>query len=387
MEIAIFGVGAGKNYPALILEIIGRGKHNLSIISEKELPDYLDQRAFDGFILGGSACVSVISRLDALSPLAQQTGYVNVIVNSDGMLTGYNTLGYGLQKLLENNGIDLAGLRVMINGNDKMNGTLIRTIGDLGGFAVTGPMPEHCEVLINTTPDSYENDLTGIDSAVAVVDLNCPPLRSRLVYESQVRGVKACGGLELLLNECLAAFELITGEEISSLETEGCRRQLYRQIRNIVIVGMPTAGKTTISEMVSQRYGRTIVEMDDLIQQETGMSIADYFSAFGEEAFRDRESEICRRFSEGTGAIVSTGGGVVKRHENMVALAANSLIIWLDRDLPLLQGSSSRPLSRDSEAMKKIYYERKELYKRYSDIRIENNMTLEDVMQTLEEIL
>ncbi|MCR5068065.1 MAG: hypothetical protein K6A14_08405 [Erysipelotrichaceae bacterium] len=386
MEIAILGVSAGKNYPALILEIIGRGKHNLSIISEKELPDYLDQRAFDGFVLSGSACVSVISRLDALSPLAQQTGYVNVIVNNGGKLTGYNTLGYGVKKLLEENGIDLTGCQFVISGNDVMNETLIRTVRDLGGITAESS-DEHCSVLINTSSADMQIDLAKMDLLDTVIDLKCPPLRSRLVYESQIRGLKAVGGLEVLINECLSAYELITGEEITSSETEECRKKLYRKIRNIVIIGMPTAGKTTISEMVRQRYGKTIVEMDDMIEQETGMSIADYFSAFGEEAFRDRESGICLKLSAGTGAIISTGGGVIKRHENMVELAANSLIIWLDRELPLLQGSSSRPLSRDSEALKKMFEERKELYGKYSDMRIENNMTLEDVMKVLEEIL
>ena len=188
------------------------------------------------------------------------------------------------------------------------------------------------------------------------------------------------------LHEIINAYGLITGEKIDEEQIEYCRKAVYRSKRNIVIIGMPTAGKTTISNLLSRCHARTVSEMDDFIIRETGMSISDYFSKFGEKSFRERESEICRKLSEGTGAVISTGGGVVIRHENMLQLAANSLIVWLDRDLPLLEGREDRPLSSDRTSLERLYEERRPLYEKYSDIRIENNMTIEDVMKALEEV-
>ncbi|MBO4537587.1 MAG: hypothetical protein J5694_01810 [Erysipelotrichaceae bacterium] len=391
MEIGILCLNGKESLVPLMLETLGGKEHVIRIIGEEELSDLISRRAFDGVMIDGNAPQSLTACLDELSPLAEECGYVNVIVNRSGRLTGYNTAGYGFMKLLENSGIDVRDQKTAITPDVSIGNTLLRTIRDLGGSAVTVSPEEELNgccfnILVNAQADCPA-DLKKMPDVKTVIDICCPPLRSQLVYDAQISGKKAVGGFEMKLAESAAALELISGEEIGKKLIDDCRRRVYRKKRNIVIIGMPTAGKSTISELVRSRYGRTIVEMDDLIVEETGMSISDYFAVYGEQAFRERESGICEKLSEGSGLIVSTGGGVVKRRENMLHLAANSLIIWLDRDLSLLQQRDDRPLSGSRKALEELFAQRRELYEKYSDIRIENNMTLEDVMKVLEDIL
>ncbi len=153
--------------------------------------------------------------------------------------------------------------------------------------------------------------------------------------------------------------------------------------RNPVLIGMPTAGKTTLGKLLSKELGRELIEMDDEIVRKAGMPVTEIFRIFGETYFRMLETEVCREISGRENAVISCGGGVIKNPENMKYLSGNGLIIWLDRKPELLFASAERPLAADRISLKRLYEERKDLYAHYADLRIENNGTPEECLKEI----
>lgn len=149
---------------------------------------------------------------------------------------------------------------------------------------------------------------------------------------------------------------------------------------NIVLIGMPTSGKTTISKIVAEKTGYNLIEMDDELVKIFGTSIREVFDTKGEDYFRNQETLLAKNLKDIQHSIISCGGGIIKREENMRYLHENGIVVWLDRSVDKLYGSSSRPLSQTKEAITKLYEERKELYSQYSDVRVENNEKLDDTV-------
>lgn len=164
-----------------------------------------------------------------------------------------------------------------------------------------------------------------------------------------------------------------------------CMNALLQERRNIVLIGMPTSGKTTISALLGEITGRNVVEMDQEIVAEIGMPIADWFALHGEESFRKMETETAEAHSTGTGEIISCGGGVIKTAATMEALSRNGTVVWIDRDLDKLYSTSDRPLASNNDQLKTLYEQRRPLYRMYSDIIVENNGTVEDCIRTIME--
>lgn len=187
----------------------------------------------------------------------------------------------------------------------------------------------------------------------------------------------------MLVAQALAADELFLGKSMDDSLTDECLAELVRNRRNIVLIGMPSAGKTTVGNMLAERLGRVFYDFDSEIVRDTGMPIAEYFAKNGEEAFRSLESQECRKHQDEFGIVIATGGGVVKNRENMRCLAHNSLIVWLDRDPDKLTPTDSRPLSGNRADLNRLYEERRLLYEKYSDIRISNNRFPEEAVDAI----
>ena len=146
---------------------------------------------------------------------------------------------------------------------------------------------------------------------------------------------------------------------------------------------MPSSGKTTIGALLSEKMGKPLIEMDNILTERIGMPIADYFAKSGEETFREKESELAKELAPTEGSVIATGGGIIKNKENMRYLSANGLVIWLDRKLELLQGTADRPLSQNASDMQKLWQQRHPLYKQYADIRIEANGASEKIAEEI----
>ena len=154
-----------------------------------------------------------------------------------------------------------------------------------------------------------------------------------------------------------------------------------------MLIGMPTSGKTTVGRKLARDLGMEQIDMDRELVKRIGMPIANYFKKNGEGAFRKLESQLCRELRSTSGVIISTGGGVVKNEQNMFDLTSNGLVFWLDRSVEKLNATKSRPIASDREALERLYVERRELYEKYSDIRIDNNEALSKAAEAIEKIM
>ena len=191
----------------------------------------------------------------------------------------------------------------------------------------------------------------------------------------------------MLVRQALEADKLFLKKEFSEKLVKDCEAEVLKEKRNIVLIGMPTSGKTTISKCLSEKLGNALIEMDDELVKEFGASIQEVFAKHGEAYFRERETALAKSLQTKEKSIISCGGGIIKNEENMRYLNQNGVVVWLDRSVDKLHGTSSRPLSQDDDAIHKLYNERKHLYKKSADIRIENNGTIEDTVNTIVRVL
>ena len=158
----------------------------------------------------------------------------------------------------------------------------------------------------------------------------------------------------------------------------------------IVLIGMPGSGKTTIGKILAKQLKIKFYDMDDYIQEMTSKTIAELFEK-GEDYFRNIETQACRELSDKNNILISTGGGVIKKKENIDILKQDSIIIFLNRPVEnILQDVdvSKRPLLKDGkEKVLNLYKERYELYKEAADKIVINNGTINDVIHELKEIV
>ena len=140
--------------------------------------------------------------------------------------------------------------------------------------------------------------------------------------------------------------------------------------RNIVLIGMPSSGKTESGKELARILGKPFLDMDAVLEESFGMTIAGFFEVNGEEAFRAAEARLAKSLSTAKGCVISTGGGVIKDPGNMKALKENGLVIWLNRSPELLRASEKTPLSRTAEDMNRLHAERLPLYEKYADLSV-----------------
>ena len=188
----------------------------------------------------------------------------------------------------------------------------------------------------------------------------------------------------MLVEQGIKASEIFLSKEYFS-EFDKIYSSLYYSRRNIILIGLPMSGKTTIGKALEKLLNKKFIDLDEEIEKETNMSISDIFSTYGEEHFRKLEKEITLKYSKETNLIISTGGGIVKEKENMLNLKANGLIIYVTRDIDKLIYSSSRPLTKNKEDYLKLKNERDSLYKLYSDYQIDNSTTIEECCKKIKE--
>ena len=158
----------------------------------------------------------------------------------------------------------------------------------------------------------------------------------------------------------------------------------------VVIIGMPGSGKTTIGKILGRELDLKFYDMDEYIQERTSKSILELFEN-GEDYFRNIETDMCRELSKEKNVLISTGGGVVKKKENIDALKKDALIIFLDRPVEKILEDvdvSKRPLLKDGkERVINLYNERYELYKKYADEIVVNDADMIEVIERLKNVI
>jgi len=156
--------------------------------------------------------------------------------------------------------------------------------------------------------------------------------------------------------------------------------------RNIVLIGLSGCGKSTFAPILAERLGLVPVDTDAEIVKKTGMPISRIFSEKGEAAFRELEAAEARRCAELSGAVISTGGGMILREENIRVLSETGLIVFLDRSPADIVGEdlSDRPLvAADRQKIFRLYEERIDLYRKYGRLTVENKGSITAVADML----
>ncbi len=389
----LIGGRLGHSWSAEIHRAFGRYDYELLELSPAELGPFLEARDFAGLNVTIPYKEAVIPYLDRLDPAAAAIGAVNTVVNRGGVLWGYNTDFGGMAAALVRDGIDLKGKTVLILGTGGSSKTALAVCRSLGAaqiFRVSRTGREGAlsyetlfqstlrpDLILNCTPvgmwpnnDETPLSLTRCQGPSCVFDCVYNPLRTRLVLEAQALGIPAVGGLYMLVKQAALACGLFTGIPVEDEQVYIICNSLRREQENIVLIGMPGAGKTAIGRILAQKTGREFVDSDEEIAKRAGKTIPALFAADGEAAFRDLEAEVTRKAASKTGCVISVGGGTVLRAENVRRLKQNGRLVFLDRSLAALVPSPDRPLGDTAEKVARLYAERDPIYRAAADLTV-----------------
>lgn len=407
MIYGLIGEHLGHSFSAEIHARLGEEPYELKELVPEEVGPFLERGEFRAINVTIPYKQAVIPYLDGISETARAIGAVNTVVRRDGKLYGDNTDAAGLAMLLRRTGAEPAGRKVLILGTGGTSLTAkyvassqgarevirVSRSGKEGAVTYEQAAAEHAdaEILINTTPcgmyprcGECPADLDLFPALKAVADAVYNPLRTNLVLEARRRGIPAEGGLFMLTAQAVRAAELFRDTEYPPETADRIFRQLMREKENMVLIGMPGSGKSTVSAALHARTGRPVVDTDALVEQKAGKPIPEIFREDGEKAFRDLESEVVAEVSARGGQVIATGGGAVLRPENVTALKRNGRLILLERPAGELTPTADRPLADTRDKMDRLWREREPVYRAAADCTVRLADTPEEAARETE---
>ena len=398
MEQKIYGLlgrKLGHSWSVPIHTALGCEGYRLIELEPEELSAFLAQENIGGLNVTIPYKLDVMPFCDEIDEAAKAIGSVNTLARRNGKLYAWNTDAAGFQWMARRAGISLAGRKVLVLGSGGASRTAVAVCRAAGAreVIVISRSGEHnyenlsrhadAEIIVNTTPvGMYPKtgespvDLTGFPACQGVLDVVYNPRRTALLLQAEELGIPCSDGLPMLVAQAKAAEEHFFERSIPDSENERILARLRQETTNIVLIGMPGCGKTTVGQALARLTGREAVDIDQRIVEKAGCSIPEIFAAEGEAGFRALEREVTAEVGKGAGKIILTGGGVVKDPRNYASLHQNGRIYHLIRDLDLLP-TDGRPLSQGAD-LAAMWAERKSMYQRFRDVMIENTGTVEE---------
>ena len=398
----LLGEKLGHSYSPFIHNMLGDYSYEIFERSPESVEDFIKNGDWNGLNVTIPYKKTVFPFMDKIGDFAQKTGSINVIVRKpDGTLYGDNTDVYGFIKLVELSKIDVSGKKTLVLGNGGAATAVIVGLKELGAVPViisrSGEFNYNnlelnydAEVIVNTTPvGMYPNtgkaplDLAPFKNLKGVIDIIYNPARPELLLQAERLGIPCISGLYMLVAQAKKAAEIFTGKEIDDNKTDEIFHAMIRRLQNIVLIGMPGCGKSTIAREITECTDRALFDADDEIEKTAGMSPAQIIKEKGEDEFRRIESSVLLELGKKSGAVIATGGGAVVRAENYDYLHQNGIIVWLRRDLSLLP-SNGRPLSQQ-KGLERLFDERAPLYEKFADItiRLGEKHSISDILDTV----
>ncbi|MBE6600972.1 MAG: shikimate dehydrogenase [Ruminococcaceae bacterium] len=382
--------------------------YELRELTPEQLDGFMREKEFCGINVTIPYKATVIPYLDEIDEAAQRIGAVNTVVNRNGRLYGYNTDFYGMSAMIAHLGLCLAGKKVAVLGTGGTSHTaceVARSMGAKSLLTVSRTARDGCityadlvrentdtQILINTTPcGMYPNpegkavDVAAFPALEGVVDAVYNPLRPQLVMDAMARGIPAEGGLYMLVAQAVRASEIFLDTEYPADTTERVYRKIFLQKENIVLVGMPACGKSTVGRLIAEHTGRAFCDLDEEIVKAAGMSIPEIFQRDGEIGFRNLETQVLKAVAQQNSMVLATGGGAILRDENVVALRRNGRLYFIDRPLEELMPTEDRPLASSREAIRKRFEERYPRYCAVADSRVPVYGDAEAVARSIEQ--
>lgn len=397
----LLGARLGHSWSVPIHAALGNDAYQLYELEPAELAAFLRREDIGGLNVTIPYKRDVMPLCDGLHPTAKAIGSVNTIVRQpDGALVGYNTDIDGFLYMAHRAGISLNGKKVVILGTGGASLTAQAAARqararEIAVISRSGPddydhLDRHAdaEVLVNTTPvgmfphtGAAPVDLTRFPRCQGVLDVIYNPRRTALVLQAEALGIPCSDGLPMLVAQAKRAEEHFFRRAIPDQENERILAQLRQETCNIVLIGMPGCGKTTVGQALAALSGREALDLDQQIVEKAGKSIPQIFAEQGEAAFRALEREVVAEAGKLSGKLLLTGGGVVTVPENYGPLRQNGRIYHLVRDLDALP-TEGRPLSHSTD-LRALWETRAPLYARFRDVVIQNSGTVQETAQEI----
>ena len=404
MKCGLLGAHLGHSQSPRLHAMLGSYSYELFEVAPENLNYFLRSGDFDALNVTIPYKRAVVPYCAALSDAARAIGSVNTLLRRpDGTLYGDNTDYDGFSLLLQRNGGIRPGEKALVLGDGGASATVQAVLRDLGAQVVVlsrhgaedyTSLPRHSDavLVVNATPvGMYPNngqriiDLDALPGCRCVLDLVYNPLRTRLILDAEERGIRCEGGLSMLVGQGARACERFTGEIVPESRWEQILCKLEREAENLILIGMPGCGKSTVGQLLAQKLNRPFFDADEELVKRFGCDIPTFFAREGEAAFREKESEMLAELGKRSGCVIATGGGCVTRAENYALLHQNGVIVWLRRDLAALP-TEGRPISQ-STGLTELYTRRRGLYERFADHAVENDSDPAATAEKIAELL
>lgn len=397
----LIGEKLGHSFSPAIHGKLADYDYRLIELRPEELGDFLEHGEFDGLNVTIPYKKAVMPYCKTLTPQAERIGSVNTIVRQpDGSLLGHNTDYDGFLYLLRSAGAQVKGKKALVLGTGGASLTVHTVLQDLGAGEIVSisrsggnnyenlHLHRDAQIIVNATPvGMYPKtgvaplDIAQFPALEGVFDLIYNPAKTQLLLDAEKRGLCWNNGLGMLVAQAKAAAERFLNTAIPDARVAEITREMERGTRNIVLVGMPGCGKSTIGKALAERLNRELVDTDDLVRAEAGCSIPEIFAREGEEAFRRLEHQVLCQVGKQSGLVIATGGGIVTRPENIDPLRQNSTVIFLRRAIQSLP-TDGRPISQSSD-LNELYRRRLPLYEGAADWQVENNTGVEALVDEI----
>ena len=399
MECGLLGRTLGHSYSPEIHRQLGDYSYRLFEVEPENLRSFLENGSFQGLNVTIPYKKEVIPYLQELSPAAKKLGAVNTIVRRpDGSLLGHNTDYFGFQTMVHHSGISPKGKKALVLGSGGASAMAVEALSDLGAHVVVisrkgennyDNLEKHKDaaLIVNATPvGMYPHtgvsnlDLSLFDRLEGVLDLIYNPARTRLLLDAEKRGCRTENGLLMLVAQAWESAQWFTGASIPRDKITEIHSLMKNQMENIILLGMPGCGKTTVGKLLAEKLQKTFVDADAQLEKAFG-PITEIFQKEGEAGFREKETRILSEIGKQSSLVIATGGGCVTRKENYDLLHQNGDIFLIHRDLNLLP-SDGRPLSQQA-GIENLYRERKSLYEAFADYSVDNNGSPQAAVQQI----
>lgn len=381
--------------------------YQLVELDKEEFKEFMEKKDFKGINVTIPYKKDVIPYLDEMDESAKAIGAVNTIINVDDKLKGYNTDFGGFLYMVKAHNVHMEGKKVLIIGNggacaavkavckheNAKDIVIVSRSANRGAIGYDEMYTSHldADIVVNTSPvGMFPNianapiDVSWFHKLECVLDVVYNPILTRLCFEAQEADIKRVIGLEMLIAQAKYTFEIFKNMSFDDSIIDEIKKEMLKDRCNIVLIGMPSAGKTTIGKMLEEKLGKEFFDLDDMIIAKAGKSIPEIFQESGEAGFRAIETEVAIEASKMNNKIIATGGGVVKHKVNMDFLRLNGITIFIDRDIDkLISSDPNRPLSSSKQALQQMYKERYPLYQKYAAYIAVNNANIEETVDDI----
>lgn len=400
MKCGLLGKTLGHSYSPQIHSYLGDYTYRLFEKQPEEIADFVLNGDYTGLNVTIPYKKDVIPFCTELSERAAKLGAVNTIVRrKDGSIIGHNTDYFGFQSMVQRTGVCVKGKKALVLGSGGASATAVYVLQEMGANVIVisrngdnnyGNLHLHSDasLIVNATPVGMypNNGQSPLDLAVfphleGVLDMIYNPAKTKLLLDAEKIGIATENGLWMLVAQAKESAEWFTGKKISNDLIGTIHRNLQKQMQNIVLIGMPGCGKSTIGKILAERTGKKFVDADEEIINFAKISIPEIFAQYGEDHFRMLETKVLDALGKQSGLIIATGGGCVTRDENYPLLHQNSTVFWVQRDISSLP-KDGRPLSQLNK-LEDMYSLRKPMYQRFADYEVSNDLAIEETITAI----